>query len=191
MATRTRLTPEREAELYEAVLDLLAEVGYDALTMDAIAARTRSSKATLYRQWRSKPELVAKALQETKPPGLDEIDTGSLRGDFYEILARTDDSKLERDSALLRGLVQAVHHNPDLHEALREQLVEPEKRELDAVVRRAVGRGEISAANPAVEFVAHMLVGAFFARLIIDDQHPDKAYIMRYIDAVVLPALGV
>ncbi|MEU0986494.1 TetR/AcrR family transcriptional regulator [Streptomyces sp. NPDC005953] len=191
MATRTRLTPEREAELYEAVLDLLAEVGYDALTMDAIAARTRSSKATLYRQWRSKPQLVARALQETKPPGLDEIDTGSLRGDFYEILARTDDSKLERDSALLRGLVQAVHDNPDLHEALREQLVEPEKRELDGVVRRAVGRGEISAANPAVEFVAHMLVGAFFARLIIDDQHPDKAYTMRYIDAVVLPALGV
>ncbi|MFE5853350.1 TetR/AcrR family transcriptional regulator [Streptomyces sp. NPDC056500] len=191
MATRTRLTPEREAELYEAVLDLLAEVGYDALTMDAIAARTRSSKATLYRQWRSKPELVARALQESKPPGLDEIDTGSLRGDFYEILARTDDSKLERDSALLRGLVQAVNDNPDLHEALREQLVEPEKRELEAVVRRAVGRGEISAANPAVEFVAHMLVGAFFARLIIDDQHPDKAYIMRYIDAVVLPALGV
>ena len=53
--TRSRLTPEREAELYAAVLDLLREVGYDALTMDAVAARTRSSKATLYRQWGSKP----------------------------------------------------------------------------------------------------------------------------------------
>ena len=42
-ARRTRITPEREAELYEAVLDLLREVGYDALTMDAVAARTRSS----------------------------------------------------------------------------------------------------------------------------------------------------
>ncbi|MEU5401028.1 TetR/AcrR family transcriptional regulator [Streptomyces sp. NPDC005963] len=191
MAMRTRLTAEREAELYEAVLDLLAEVGYDALTMDAIAARTRSSKATLYRQWHSKPELVARALHQTKPPGLDEIDTGSLRGDFYEILARTDDSKLERDSALLRGLIQAVHDNPDLQEALREQLIEPEKRELDAIVRRAIERGEVSAANPAVKFVAHMLVGALFSCLIIDDQHPDKAYTRQYIDAVVLPALGV
>ena len=48
---RSRITPEREAELYRAVLDLLREVGYDALTMDAVAARTKSSKATLYRQW--------------------------------------------------------------------------------------------------------------------------------------------
>ncbi|KOG46577.1 TetR family transcriptional regulator, partial [Streptomyces varsoviensis] len=37
------MTPERESELYHAVLDLLGEVGYDALTMDAVAARTRSS----------------------------------------------------------------------------------------------------------------------------------------------------
>jgi AcrR family transcriptional regulator len=43
----SRITPEREAELYEAVLDLLREAGYDGLTMDAIATRTRSSKATL------------------------------------------------------------------------------------------------------------------------------------------------
>lgn len=189
--TRSRLTPEREAELYDAVLDLLREVGYDSLTMDAIAARTRSSKATLYRQWHSKPELVARALQQTKPPGLDDVDTGSLRGDFEEIVARSDDSRLERDAALMRGLLQAIHDNPDLHAALRKQLIEPEKSELDAIVRRAVERGEISADNPAVEFAAHMLLGAFLARQIIDDQLPDKAYTLRYIDAVVLPALGV
>ncbi|MGO4429316.1 TetR family transcriptional regulator, partial [Streptomyces sp. MCAF7] len=46
---RSRLSPERESELYEAVMGLLTEVGYDALTMDAVAARTHSSKATLYR----------------------------------------------------------------------------------------------------------------------------------------------
>ncbi len=67
---RSRITPEREAELYEAVLDLLREVGYDALTMDAVAARTRSSKATLYRQWGGKAELVAKAIRHNKPVDL-------------------------------------------------------------------------------------------------------------------------
>src|ERR1700743_1536379 len=75
---RTRLSPEREGELYTAVLDLLREVGYDALTMDAVATRTRSSKATLYRQWGSKPELVVRALRHNKPSRLAEIDTGSL-----------------------------------------------------------------------------------------------------------------
>ena len=64
---RSRITPEREAELYAAVLDLLREVGYDALTMDAVAARTRSSKATLYRQWGGKAKLVVRALRHQKP----------------------------------------------------------------------------------------------------------------------------
>ncbi len=189
--TRTRLTPQRSAELYEAVLDLLREVGYEALTMDAIAARTKSSKATLYRQWGSKPELVAKALRHNKPVALADIDTGSLRGDFQVMVERTDDCQMEKDSALLRGLAQVIHQNPDLHKALRELLLEPEITGLDVLLRRAVERGEVSADNPALGFVPHMLFGAFLARLMIDDRAPDQAYLNDYLEAVVLPALGV
>ncbi|ATW48958.1 TetR/AcrR family transcriptional regulator [Streptomyces xantholiticus] len=189
--TRSRLTPEREAQLYEAVLDLLREVGYDALTMDAVAARTRSSKATLYRQWRSKPELVATALKHSKPVHVDDIDTGTLHGDFHAMIGRTDDCQMEKDSALMRGLAQAIHAHPDLHEALRELLIEPEITGLDTLLRRAVDRGEISADNPALGYVPHMLVGAFVARQLIEDRTPDQAFLTDYLDAVVLPALGV
>ncbi|MER5463086.1 TetR/AcrR family transcriptional regulator [Streptomyces sp. NPDC002668] len=189
--TRTRLTPEREAELYEAVLDLLREVGYDALTMDAVAARTRSSKATLYRQWRSKPELVATALRHNKPVSVADIDTGTLRGDFHAMLERTDDCQMEKDSALMRGLAQAIHENPDLHRALRELLIEPEITGLDTLLRRAVERGEVGADNRALGFVPHMLVGAFIARQLIEARTPDRTFLTDYLDAVVLPALGV
>lgn len=188
---RSRLTPERESELYTAVLDLLREVGYDALTMDAVAARTRSSKATLYRQWGSKPELVARALRDNKPADLSEIDTGSLRGDFRELLERTDDCQMEKDSALMRGLAHAVHTNPELHRALRELLIEPEMNGLDEVLRRAVRRGEVDAGNPALKLIPHMLIGAFVARPLIEDQPVDHAFLSAYVDAVVLPSLGV
>lgn len=189
--TRSRLTPEREAELYEAVLDLLREVGYDALTMDAVAARTRSSKATLYRQWRSKPELVATALKHGKPAHVGDIDTGTLRGDFHAMIGRTDDCQMEKDSALMRGLAQAIHAHPDLHEALRELLIAPEIDGLDAMLRRAVERGEVDADNPALGYVPHMIVGAFVVRHLIEDRIPDQAFLTDYLDAVVLPALGV
>ncbi|MBT2399754.1 TetR/AcrR family transcriptional regulator [Streptomyces sp. ISL-100] len=188
---RTRLTAERESELYEAVLDLLREVGYDGLTMDAVASRTRSSKATLYRQWGSKPELVARALRHNKPVSVADIDTGTLRGDFHALVDRTDDCQLERDSALMRGLAQAVHANPDLHQALRELLLAPELTGLDGLLRRAVDRGEIPAETAALRYVPHMLVGAFVAQELIEGRSPDRAFLADYVDAVVLPALGV
>ncbi|REK89885.1 TetR/AcrR family transcriptional regulator [Streptomyces inhibens] len=188
---RSRLTPEREAELYDAVLDLLREVGYDALTMDAVASRTRSSKATLYRQWQGKPELVARALRHGKPVSIEDIDTGSVRGDFAELVSRADDQQMERDSALMRGLAQAIHNNPDLHRALREVLFDPEMNGLDAILRRGIARGEIASDCPALRFVPHMLIGAFVARQLLEDRCIDAAFLSAYLDAVVLPALGV
>ncbi|MEU7582362.1 TetR/AcrR family transcriptional regulator [Streptomyces sp. NPDC041068] len=188
---RSRITPEREAELYEAVLDLLREVGYDALTMDAVATRTRSSKATLYRQWGSKPELIARALRHNKPASLADIDTGSLRGDLYEMVARSDDCQMEKDAALMRGLFHAIHDNPELHQALRNLLIEPELTGLNDLMRRAVERGEVAADNPALRYVVHMMVGGFAARDLIEDRPVDREFLASYIDAVILPALGV
>ncbi|KOT37044.1 TetR family transcriptional regulator [Streptomyces caelestis] len=188
---RSRITPEREAELYGAVLDLLREVGYDALTMDAVAARTRSSKATLYRQWGGKAELVVRAMRSQKPGGLAGIDTGSLRGDLHAIAGREDDCAMERNAALMRALAMAVHMNDDLCQAFKELLVEPEMEEFRRMIRRAVDRGEIRPDNPALDYLVHMLVGAFATRTLIDDLPPTRAFLTSYIDAVVLPALGV
>ncbi|MEV0186341.1 TetR/AcrR family transcriptional regulator [Streptomyces sp. NPDC050625] len=191
-ARRSRITPEREAELYEAVLDLLREVGYDALTMDAVAARTRSSKATLYRQWGGKAELVAKAVRHSKPGGsADGVDTGSLQGDLHALTMRSDDCEMEQSSALMRGLAMAVHGNPDLLKAFREHLIEPEMAEFRRVIQRAVDRGEVRADNPAIGFVMHMMIGGFAARAMIDEQPPTQSFLLSYIDAVVLPALCV
>ncbi|QTD99056.1 TetR/AcrR family transcriptional regulator [Streptomyces cyanogenus] len=189
-ARRSRITPEREAELYDAVLDLLREVGYDALTMDAVAARTRSSKATLYRQWGGKAELVAKAVRHNKPGRVADVDTGSLKGDLHALTLRADDCEMEQSSALMRGLAMAVHGNPDLLKAFREHLVEPEMAEFRRVLQRAVDRGEVRADNPALGFVMHMMIGAFAARTMIDEQPPTQDFLLSYIDAVVLPALG-
>ncbi|MFF1273912.1 TetR/AcrR family transcriptional regulator [Streptomyces marokkonensis] len=190
-ARRSRITPEREAELYGAVLDLLREVGYDAVTMDAVAARTRSSKATLYRQWGGKAELVVRAMRSQKPGGLADIDTGTLRGDLHAVVGREDDCVMAQNAALMRALAMAVHQNDDLRQAFKELLVEPEMEEFRRMIRRAVDRGEVSPDNPALDYMVHMLVGAFATRTLIDDLPPTREFLTSYIDAVVLPALGV
>ncbi|MEV6007455.1 TetR/AcrR family transcriptional regulator [Streptomyces sp. NPDC051976] len=186
---RTRLTPEREGELYAAVVELLREVGYEALTMDAVAARTRSSKATLYRQWKGKPELVATALRHSKGVSPADIDTGSLATDLHELVRRHDEAETKRDQELMRGLAHAAFQNEDLFRALRELLIEPELESFRVLVQRAVDRGELAADNPARDFIPHMLFGGALARPIIEGIDPDPEYSHRYIDAVVVPAL--
>ncbi|MCT9077384.1 TetR/AcrR family transcriptional regulator [Streptomyces fulvoviolaceus] len=186
---RSRLTPEREAELYTAVLDLLGEVGYEALTMGSVAARTRCSKATLYRQWAGKPELVARALRHGRGLVLDGIDTGSLRGDLHEMVAQLDDEELEKETALARGLIHAVNSHPDLRRALRDLIVDPDPRGIETLLRRAVERGEVRPASPALGYLPYLLVGALAARPLMEGQAVDRTFLVRYLDAVVLPAL--
>ncbi|HEX5566406.1 MAG TPA: TetR/AcrR family transcriptional regulator [Streptomyces sp.] len=187
---RSRLTPEREQELFEAVVDLVREQGYEALTMDAVATRTKSSKATLYRKWESKPKLVATALRHLARVSPASIDTGSLAGDLRQ-LANDFARDAAEDTALLSGLAHAVMKDPDLHRALYEQCVRPELDALDAMVLRAVERGELDAGNPATEFVVHLLVGALVTHRLFENQDADAAYLERYLRAVVFPALGI
>lgn len=85
----------------------------------------------------------------------------------------------------------AIHGNPDLLKAFKEYLIEPEMAEFDRVLRRAVDRGEVRADNPAINYVMHMMMGGFAARTMIDEQPPTQEFLLSYIDAVVLPALGV
>src|SRR6187402_2003408 len=78
---RPRIEGDREQEILVAALQVLADVGYDRLTMDAVAAKAKASKATLYRRWTNKVSLVIEALQHSKAPQ-DVPDTGSLREDL-------------------------------------------------------------------------------------------------------------
>src|SRR3954451_13069507 len=85
VTTRPRVEGDREVEILDSALEVLAEVGYDRLTMDAVALKAKASKATLYRRWNGKVSLVIDALHHHhrhEDPEGGAIDTGSLRGDL-------------------------------------------------------------------------------------------------------------
>ncbi|MFI6698040.1 TetR/AcrR family transcriptional regulator [Streptomyces sp. NPDC050509] len=187
---RSKITPERERELYEAALDLLRESGYDALTMEGVAARSRCGKSTLYRQWRTKPQLVAAALRGTRCAMLADVDTGGLEGDLRAAV-RVAALGAGRDTALLHALSHAALQNPELLLALRETLIEPEITAIEAMLERAVTRGELAADNPAIEFVAAQLIGVMRARPTTEGRYADEAYLTRFLEAAVFPALGL
>ncbi|MFX4292819.1 TetR/AcrR family transcriptional regulator [Streptomyces bohaiensis] len=185
---RTKLTEEREQELYEAVLAELRERGYEALTMDAVAARSRSSKATLYRQWQTKTRLVTSALRHAKRLSLDDVDTGSLRGDLREMCGRVG-AEAPDDTAVIHALSHACRNDPDLHLAVRQVIIDPEIEVLERALRRAEERGELAPGNPAAEFVVHSIIGALIARPLMEGRYPDSDFLRRFADTMIIPLL--
>ncbi|EPH39786.1 TetR/AcrR family transcriptional regulator [Streptomyces aurantiacus] len=190
MSRRSKITPEREQEFYDAVLDQLRESGYEAVTMEGVAARTRCSKSTLYRQWKTKPQFVAAALRANRCVRFAGIDTGSLAGDL-RAAARAAATWAWRDTMIVQALSHAVLQDEDLQHALREALVEPEVAAIDEFVRRAVARGEIAAGHPAAEFVTVQLFGVLRARPLLEGKNADEDYLSRFVEAVLLPVLGL
>ncbi|MFE7649386.1 TetR/AcrR family transcriptional regulator [Streptomyces phaeoluteigriseus] len=187
---RSKLTPEREQEFFDAVLEQIRECGYEAVTMEGVATSTRCSKSTLYRQWKTKPQFVVAALRSRRQSRLAGIDTGSLAEDLREA-ARGAARWSMTDTKLLQALGHAVTQDADLAGALREAIVEPEITALREILRRGVERGEVPAGHPALEYVPAQMFGMVRARPVVDGEYADEAYLLRFVEAAVLPALGL
>jgi AcrR family transcriptional regulator len=134
---------ESHQAIVRATLELLIEVGYGALTMEAVRTRAGVGKATIYRRWSSKEELVSDTIvflhEDFAAP-----DTGSFRGD-YAALAEAVRASASRGGAatLMPRLLGESVHDPELFAIFRAHLVEPRRAALRSVLERAVARGEI------------------------------------------------
>jgi AcrR family transcriptional regulator len=185
---RPRMSPQRLLEMHSAAMDVLREVGYADFSMDLVASRARCSKATLYRLWPGKPQLVAAALYATRPGKAEEINTGALRGDLLtmvELLA----SQAQKDTLLFAGLSHAVMTDEELALAVRTTLVQPWLAEMIGVVDRAVERGELPSRPVAAGFLPELLLSVTFMRPLIGGGLADSDYLTGCVDHVLLPAL--
>jgi AcrR family transcriptional regulator len=185
---RPRMTPERAIEMLTGAMDVLREAGYEDLSMDLVASRVRCSKATLYRLWPGKAQLVAAALYATRPGKAEEINTGTLRGDLLtmvELLA----SQIEKDTALFASLSHAVLTDEELALAVRTSLVEPWLAEMIGVVDRAVERGELPSRPVAADYLPELLLSVAITRPLIGGRLADADYLTGCVDHVLLPAL--
>ncbi|MEU6200819.1 TetR/AcrR family transcriptional regulator [Streptomyces sp. NPDC047061] len=187
---RSKITPEREREFFDAVLEQIRECGYDSVTMEGVAASTRCSKSTLYRQWKTKPQFVAAALRANRRVRFVGIDTGSLAEDLREV-ARAAGDWSRKDTKTLQALGHAVTADEELAQALREALVQPEIAALQEILRRGVERGEVPEGHPALDYVPAMMFGVLRVRPVLTGEYADADYLVRFVEAVALPALGL
>lgn len=178
----------REQAILDAAIDLLAEIGYDAMTIEAVATRARSSKATIYRRWPGKAELVAEAMSRRSQPTLEELpDTGSLRGDLLALAQRMLDSIDGVDGGLMCGLATAVRNDAQFGRLMASNLHEIKLRPIAAIVARAQARGELPpGVDPSLVLQVAPGVALFHQ---ISGEPLDAAFAEHLVDRVLIPLL--
>jgi AcrR family transcriptional regulator len=184
---RPRVEGEREQEILDATIDLLAESGYDRLTMDAVAARAKASKATLYRRWNGKAQLVIDALISEKEP-MTAPDTGSLRDDLLGAYCGMGGLTDQRQIAILGSVVTAISRDAEFAEAFRRDFIGPKKAASAELFRRARERGEIRD-DLDLELVAAALPGIVLHRTFLLGEPPTRELIAKVVDQLILPAV--
>ena len=186
--SRPRVSGEREQELLEAAIDVLRDVGYDRLTFDAVAAAARASKATLYRRWPHKSDLVIDALALfIGCPADQDPDTGSLRGDLIAqacaVGGLDDEAVMQTWSALL----PVIHREPEMARGIHERFIAPKLMAARAVSENARRRGEVGP-DADLDTLVMILPAMSIHETLLSGKRPGPDRIADFVDTVVLPA---
>jgi AcrR family transcriptional regulator len=185
-ASRPRVEGDRELEILHAALEVLADVGYDRLTMDAVATRAKASKATLYRRWTNKVNLVIDALIAQK--GTPDVpDTGSLRGDLLEAFCGFGGLMNDEAVATFFSVLTAITRDREFAQEFRTRVIGPKLAVSQAIYERALARGEVRAGLD-VDLFGPALAGILLHRAYLLGETPDRELIAQVVDQIILPA---
>ena len=176
---------EADRAILSATVDLLAERGLDAITIEEIAARAGVGKATIYRRWSSKGLLALDAFVASFRAQQPQPDTGTLRGDMLVTLNAWVRAVTQTPmGSMLTGLIAEAQHDPELRGAWRDRMLEPLRRQRRIMLERAIDRGEIA---PSVdqEVVLDLLFGAAEHRLLLGHLPMTDDFIADVVDVIL------
>ena len=176
---------QAEQAIIEATLDLFAEKGFEGVCVEVVAARAGVGKATIYRRWPNKEELLLAAFASLKSP-LPEPKGVSVRDDLLAMVevmcADKADPRKARRYALLLGDGDKY---PRLMARYKETVVQPRRDAMRAVIRHGVETGELRP-DTDVEIAMLQLTGAIMAQEKSQDGTLDGDFAARLVDGLLL-----
>jgi AcrR family transcriptional regulator len=185
---RRKRGDELRAAVHAAVLDELREHGFAALTMDAVAARARTGKTTLYRYWPSKIELVVDAAESSMSRINTPDDDGALRGQLLAVLRQVANDLGGPAGQAVSHLIAELVRSPELTRTIRPFMADPVIPPILEVLRRAAVRGQIpvAALTPRIAGVGPDMLRA---HAIINAPPIPDSLVVEIVDLVLLPLL--
>lgn len=157
---------ETERAILDAAVDLLVEVGFGGMSMEALAARAGVGKAAIYRRWASKEQVVVESLKARNQCHVPLNDTGDLRADLLAMLEGIRRTMIGEDGPIMTAFVSEKARHPELRAEFERVFVTERRAHVRQIIGAAVERGElptdtdidlVGEAGPAILF-HHMMV---------------------------------
>jgi AcrR family transcriptional regulator len=180
-------TADRREAILQAATELVAEGGLDGFSMDDVATRAGVGKATIYRNWRSRGELLVELCSATA----DQVpvpDNGNLRDDLIEMLGHLRAHLASPTGGpVIAALVEGAEHDPELRR-LRAAASKRRREGIRTVIERSQARGEIDATVDS-GLLAELLVAPLFYRRFVSRGAVDSAFVSHVVDTVLRATL--
>jgi AcrR family transcriptional regulator len=178
----------RDLAIRDATLALLTEVGYEQLSMEAVASRSGAAKTTIYRRYRDKAALVAAAVEHRSQATPPEPAAGDLRGDLLQLVTWLSRQIAEQEIGLLGALFAGMRSDTRLAEEMRRILRRDEAAMTDEPLRKAIRHGE-QLTSRAAEIFAEVAPAVIVHRIVIAGESCDETFIAHLVDDILLPLL--
>ncbi|MGW0669103.1 TetR/AcrR family transcriptional regulator [Streptomyces sp. NPDC002746] len=179
-----RSESSRRATL-EAALDLCTERGYGRVTVEAIAARAGVSKKTIYRWWPSKSAVLLEAFTEALVQAAPSADTDDIAADLRtHVNGAVGVLSVPPFGPAYAGILSELHHDDELAETVRTQLIEPRFEEVVVRLRVAQERGQIPP-GADLRLAVEMLYGPVYYRHVLRKPMQDPEAVALLVDHVL------
>jgi AcrR family transcriptional regulator len=178
----------RDVAILDATLSLLTEIGYEQLSIEAVAGRSGAARTTIYRRYRDKAALVAAAVEYRSPDTPPEPAADDLRGNLLVVVAWLAQQIAGQEIGLLGALFAGMRGDPRLAEEMRRILRRDQAAMTEQPLRTAIGNGEALAPN-AAELFAEVAPAVIVHRVVVVGERCDDEFVEHLVDDILLPLL--
>lgn len=177
----------------EATIAELAAVGLAQFTIERVATRAGTGKASIYRRWHTKEQLIADSLiaQAVQFAAVLSDEESSLRSDLVASFSALSHMFNSDFGHAIRTVMGGMYTNTELATLMSEKFLPSRLEQLEPILERAVARGDIAAADlPTIRFTIEVVPAMVIHRFIMMGEAPNNDFIERIVDDIVLPAMA-
>lgn len=177
---RPRSEKSKEAIL-DAAFGLLARIGYDRFTIEAVAAEAGAGKTTIYRWWKTKAALAVEAFFHATTEELAMPDTGSAQQDFRQQISHLADLLHGDRGRAFAAMLGGARSDPELARELGDRWLAPRRQWGFARMTRAQANGELRDGVNVTAALA-LLYGPLYSPILFGGDVPERHAVNDYLD---------